>query len=86
MEEPAGVIVDSGRFWVLRFRLMVKRGHCVDEPPALEGQAKRGLFAGPDVSAKDTGVPCDDTGKTVREAKAASEPGLPLNARAISTH
>ena len=33
-------------------------------------------FAGLDVSVKETSIPIvDDTGRTVREAKVASEPG-----------
>jgi transposase len=61
-------------FWVLRFRLMVKRGPCV-RPQASEGEAQLDHFAGLDVSVKETSV-CivDDTGKIVREVKVASEP------------
>jgi hypothetical protein len=55
-------------FWVLRFRLMVKRG--------LQKE-KRSMdhFAGLDVSVKETSI-CivDDTGRIVRELKVASEP------------
>jgi transposase len=59
---------------VLRFRLMVKRGHRFTSP---KHQEKRSMdhFAGLDVSVKDTSV-CivDDAGKIVREVKVASEP------------
>jgi transposase len=59
---------------VLRFRLMVKRGHRYTGP---KHQEKRSMayFAGLDVSVKDTSV-CivDDAGKIVREVKVASEP------------
>jgi hypothetical protein len=50
------------RFWVLRFRLMVKREH---------QKEKRSMdHAGLDVSVKETSV-CivDDTGKIIREVK-----------------
>ena len=58
-------------FWVLRFRLMVKRG-----PYGLKHQKeKRSMdhFAGLDVSVKETSV-CivDDTGKILREVKRAN--------------
>jgi transposase len=61
---------------VLRFRLMVKRGH--RGYTGLKHQKeKRSMdhFAGLDVSVKETSV-CivDDTGKIVREVKVASEP------------
>jgi transposase len=61
-------------FWVLRFRLMVKRGPH-SRPQASEGEAQHGPFAGLDVSVKETSV-CivDDSGKIVREVKVASEP------------
>ena len=38
-----GELVDSGRFWVLRFRLMVKRGPWL-RPQASEGEAQHGPF------------------------------------------
>jgi transposase len=58
---------------VLRFRLMVKRGHrCTG--PKHQKKEKRSMdyFAGLDVSVKDTSI-CivDDTGKIVREVKVA---------------
>ena len=61
-------------FWVLRFRLMVKRGPCV-RPPASKEKRSIDHFAGLDVSVKETSV-CIvyDAGKIVREAKIASEP------------
>ena len=54
-------LVDSRRFGVLRFRLMVKRSPCL-RPQASEGEAQHGHFAGLDVSVKETSV-CvvDDT-------------------------
>ena len=59
-------------FWVLRFRLMVKRGHRCTGP---KHQEKRSMeyFAGLDVSVKDTSV-CivDDAGKIIREVKPLS--------------
>ena len=39
---PASLWI-AGRFWVLRFRLMVKRGPCV-RPQASEGEAQHGPF------------------------------------------
>ena len=44
-------------------------------PQASEGEAQHGLFAGLDVSVKDTSV-CivDDTGRIIREVKVLSEP------------
>jgi hypothetical protein len=56
-------------FWVLRFRLTVKRGPC----DGLKHQKeKRSMdhFAGLDVSVKETSI-CivDETGRIVREAK-----------------
>src|SRR5499427_8940957 len=53
---------------------MVKRGPHM-RPQASEGEAQHGLFAGLDVSVKETSV-CivDDAGKIVREARVASEP------------
>src|SRR5262245_1513871 len=67
-----GVVVDS--FWVLRFRLMVKRGHRFG-PQASEGEAQHEAFCWMDVSVNETSV-CivDETGRIVREAKVASEP------------
>ena len=38
-------LVDSCRFWVLRFRLMVQRGSC-ERPQASEGEAQHGPFCG----------------------------------------
>ena len=38
-------LVDSRRFWVLRFRLMVKRGPWL-RPQASEGEAQHGPFCG----------------------------------------
>src|SRR5271169_2111321 len=65
-------LVDSEEFWVLRFRLMVKRGPCVR--PHQREKRSMDHFAGLDVSVKETSV-CivDDAGKIVREAKVASE-------------
>jgi transposase len=65
---------------VLRFRLMVKRGHRI--VTGLKHQKeKRSMdyFAGLDVSVKDTSV-CivDDTGKITREVRVASEPAALL--------
>jgi transposase len=61
-------------FWVLRFRLMVKR---VGVNGLKHQKEKRSMdhFAGLDVSVKETSV-CivDDAGKIVREVKVASEP------------
>jgi transposase len=61
-------------FWVLCFRLMVKRGPCVRLKHQKE---KRSMdhFAGLDVSVKAT-IVCivDDTGKIVREVKVTSGP------------
>jgi hypothetical protein len=61
--------------WVLRFRLMVKRGHLCYGPQASEEKRSMEHFAGLDVSVKETSV-CiaDDTGEIVGEAKVASEP------------
>jgi transposase len=60
---------------VLRFRLMVKRGHRVNGPQASEGEAQHGPFCWTGRSVKETSV-CivDETGKIVREVKVASEP------------
>src|ERR1700704_3433776 len=66
--------VDSSRFRVLRFRLMIERGP--NQRPQASGE-KRSMdhFAGLDVSVKETSL-CivDDTGRIVREVKVASEP------------
>jgi transposase len=61
-------------FWVLRFRLMVKRGPW-SRPQASEGEVQHGPFFWTGLSVKETSV-CivDDTGKIVREVKVASEP------------
>src|SRR5476651_1213971 len=75
MRKSAGRRFDRWRFWVLRFRLMVKRGPH-SRPQASEGEARAmDHSAGLDVSVKETSV-CivDDTGKIVREVKVASEP------------
>jgi hypothetical protein len=67
--------VDRWKFWVLRFRLMVKRGPW-KRPQASEGEARAmDHFAGLDVSIKEASV-CvvDDTGRIAREEKVASEP------------
>ena len=68
-------LVDSWKFWVLRFRLMVKRGHRCTGPKHQKEKRSMDHFAGLDVSVKETSV-CivDDTGKIVREVKVASEP------------
>jgi transposase len=60
---------------VLRFRLMVKRGHRCAGPKHQKEKRSMDYFAGLDVSVKDTSV-CivDETGKIIREAKVASEP------------
>src|SRR3974390_886581 len=60
---------------MLRFRLMVKRGHRFPGPKHQKEKRSMDYFAGLDVSVKDTSV-CivDGTGKIVREAKVASEP------------
>jgi hypothetical protein len=64
--------------WVLRFRLMVKRGRGYGLKHQKE---KRSMdhFAGLDVSVKETSI-CivDDTGRIVREVKVASEPAALL--------
>jgi transposase len=64
---------------VLRFRLMVKRGHRCTGPKHQKEKRSMDYFAGLDVSVKDTSV-CivDDTGKIVREVKVASEPNALL--------
>ena len=41
---PAFLLI--GEDWVLRFRLMVKRGHRGYGPQASEGEAQHGLFCG----------------------------------------
>jgi hypothetical protein len=66
--------VDSRRFVVLRFRLMVKRGPRL-RPQASEGEAQHESFCWTGVSVKATRV-CivDDTGKIVREVKVPGEP------------
>jgi transposase len=63
------------RFWVLRFRLMVKRGHRSYGPQASKEKRSMEHFGGLDVSVKETSV-CivDGTGGIVREVKVASEP------------
>src|SRR3974390_1099080 len=60
---------------MLRFRLMVKRGHRFPGPKHQKEKRSMDHFAGLDVSVKDTSV-CivDGTGKIVREVKVASEP------------
>ena len=60
---------------MLRFRLMVKRGHRVYGLKHQKEKRSMDHFAGLDVSVKETSV-CivDDTGKIVREVKVASEP------------
>jgi hypothetical protein len=54
---------------------MVRRGHRGYGPQASEGEAQHGLFAGLDVSVKDTSV-CivEGAAKIVREVMVASEP------------
>src|SRR6516225_3761943 len=66
---------DSQKFGVLRFRLMVKRGHRCTGPKHQKEKRSMDHFAGLDVSVKDTSV-CivDGAGKIVREVKVASEP------------
>jgi transposase len=60
---------------VLRFRLMVKRGHRCPGPKHQKEKRSMDHFAGLDVSVKDTSI-CivDDTGRITREVKVASEP------------
>ena len=62
-------------FWVLRIRLMVKRGHRCTGPKHQE-KRRMDYFAGLDVSVKDTSV-CivDDTG-IVREVGWRASPRL----------
>src|SRR3974390_1190375 len=64
---------------MLRFRLMVKRGHRFPGPKHQKEKRSMDYFAGLDVSVKDTSV-CivDGTGKIVREVKVASEPAALL--------
>ena len=71
-------LVDSQRFWVLRFRLMVKRGHRVTGPKHQKEKRSMEHFAGLDVSVKETSV-CivDETGK-VGTASGVEELHLPL--------
>jgi hypothetical protein len=78
--------VDSWRFWVLRFKLMVQRGPRV-RPQASEGEAQHGPFCGTGRSVKETSV-CivDDTGKIVREVKVACEPEALLAVLKNPTH
>src|SRR6476646_6629992 len=61
-------------FWVLRFRLMVKRGPWL-RPQASEGEAQHGPFCwtGRFGRGHERCI-VDDTGKIVREVKMASEP------------
>src|SRR3974377_2160019 len=61
------------RFWVLRFRLMVKRGHRSYGPQASKEKRSMEHFAGLDVSVNETSV-CivDHTGRIVREVKVKS--------------
>src|SRR3974377_1470597 len=60
---------------MLRFRLMVKRGHRFPGPKHQKEKRSMDYFAGLDVSVKDTSV-CivDGTGKIIREVKVGSEP------------
>src|SRR3974377_253962 len=73
--ESAGELWIAERFWVLRFRLMVKRGHRSYGPQASKEKRSMEHFGGLDVSVKETSV-CmgDGTGGIVREVKVASEP------------
>src|SRR3974390_2632726 len=75
MGESAGELWIAERFWVLRFRLMVKRGHRSYGPQASKEKRSMEHFGGLDVSVKETSV-CivDGTGGIVREGKVASEP------------
>src|SRR3974377_1522893 len=75
------------RFWVLRFRLMVKRGHRSYGPQASKEKRSMEHFAGLDVSVKETSV-CivDDTGRIVREVKVKSEPGALLQVLKNATY
>jgi hypothetical protein len=60
---------------VLRFRLMVKRGHRFPGPKHQKEKRSMDHFAGLDVWVKDTSV-CivDDAGRIRHEVKVASEP------------
>src|SRR5262249_47035786 len=70
---PASLWI-AGRFGVLRFRLMVKRGPHM-RPQASEGEAQHGLFCWTRrVGQETSGCIVDDAGKIVREARVASEP------------
>src|SRR3974377_1905217 len=73
--ESGGELWIAERFWVLRFRLMVKRGHRSYGPQASKEKRSMEHFGGLDVSVKETSV-CivDGTGGMVREVKVASEP------------
>jgi transposase len=64
---------------VLRFRLMVKRGHRCTGSKHQKEKRSMDYFAGLDVSVKDTSI-CivDDAGRIVREVKVASEPAALL--------
>ena len=63
------------RFWVLRFRLMVKEVTVVTGPKHQKEKRSMEHFAGLDVSVKETSI-CivDDAGRMVREVRVASEP------------
>src|SRR3974377_700788 len=75
MGYSAGELWIAERFWVLRFRLMVKRGHRSYGPQASKGKGSMEHFGGRAGSVKETSV-CivDGTGGIVREVKVASEP------------
>jgi transposase len=60
-------------FWVLRFRLMVKRGPWL-RPQASEGEAQHGPFCWTRRFSQEDVCIVDDTGSIVREVKVASEP------------
>jgi len=72
---------------VLRFRLMVKRGHHCTGPKHQKEKRSMDHFAGLDVSVKDTSI-CivDDTGRITREVKVASEPGALLAVLMNASH
>src|SRR4029077_18351556 len=82
--------------WVLRFRLMVKRGHRVNGPLASEGEAQHGAFCRTGrIGQGDQRLHCGRYGqnragskgyeRTRRIAGGVDEPSLPLQADRIGS-
>ena len=63
---------------MLRFRLMVKRGHRCNGPQASEGEAQHGAFAGPGADSEEKHEPVSDIDTVVVDSLKVLDPKRPI--------